>query len=77
VPGKEEAPKSEMIALDENQDEEEEKQQIEEEVEEKPQCRFCWGDENTLENPLLSSCKCSGGVRFIHFLCLRQWLKTK
>ena len=43
----------------------------------KPFCRFCWTNDRSLENPLISACKCSGGVRFIHFECLRQWLKTK
>ena len=33
--------------------------------------------ENTVIDPLLSTCKCSGGVRFIHFKCLKQWLETK
>ena len=44
---------------------------------ERPFCRFCWVQEHTEENPLLATCKCSGGVRFIHFNCLKHWLKTK
>lgn len=27
-----------------------------------PFCRFCWVNETTEENPLISSCKCRGGV---------------
>ena len=27
-----------------------------------PFCRFCWGNDTTVKNPLLSSCKCKGGV---------------
>jgi hypothetical protein len=40
-------------------------------------CRFCWDGTNTIENPLLSVCKCSGGVGFVHYICLKYWLKTK
>ena len=40
-------------------------------------CRFCWDGMNTIENPLLSVCKCSGGVGFVHYTCLKYWLKTK
>jgi E3 ubiquitin-protein ligase DOA10 len=28
-------------------------------------------------NPLLNSCRCDGSVRYIHFDCLKQWLRTK
>lgn len=43
-----------------------------------PQCRFCWssGTEGDA-NPLISSCKCSGGIRYIHLNCLMQWLNAK
>lgn len=27
-----------------------------------PFCRFCWVNDTSEENPLLSSCKCRGGV---------------
>jgi hypothetical protein len=39
------------------------------------QCKICWSDEQSSENPLLSSCKCDGSVRYIHFNCLKYWLK--
>ena len=38
---------------------------------------MCWSNEQTPENPLLNSCKCDGSVRFIHFECLKHWLKQK
>lgn len=44
---------------------------------ESPLCRFCWGSEISLANPLLSSCKCNGGIRYIHYVCLKEWLNTK
>lgn len=40
-------------------------------------CRFCWANEHDNVNPLISSCNCSGGVRFVHFDCLKTWIKTK
>ena len=43
---------------------------------EEVQCKICWGNENSSENPLLSTCKCTGSVRFIHFYCLKTWLNT-
>jgi len=41
------------------------------------QCKICWSDDQSSENPLLSSCKCDGSVRYIHFNCLKYWLKQK
>lgn len=42
-----------------------------------PFCRFCWVNETTEDNPLLSSCKCRGGVQYVHYQCLKEWVKTK
>lgn len=42
-----------------------------------PQCRICWMDEYCEDNPLLQVCQCRGGVEFIHYDCLKNWLKTK
>jgi E3 ubiquitin-protein ligase DOA10 len=33
-------------------------------------CRFCWCDGTTKENPLVTPCKCIGSVKFIHIECL-------
>ena len=41
------------------------------------QCKVCWTNEQTPSNPLLNSCKCDGSVRFIHYECLKYWLKQK
>ena len=41
------------------------------------QCKVCWSTEQTRHNPLLNSCKCDGSVRFIHYECLKFWLKQK
>ena len=45
--------------------------------EEMPRCRFCWSSGANRENPLFSSCKCSGSVGYIHFECLKSWLDVK
>jgi E3 ubiquitin-protein ligase DOA10 len=42
-----------------------------------PFCKICWVNDTSFENPLLSSCSCKGGVQFIHYQCLKQWLGTK
>lgn len=47
---------------------EEEKDQI---------CRFCWMEAETEDNPKIKACKCEGSVKYIHFLCLKQWLESK
>ena len=40
-------------------------------------CRFCWDYSNSIDDPLLSVCKCSGGVGYVHYICLKRWLQTK
>ena len=29
------------------------------------------------KNPLIKPCKCSGSMKYIHYLCLLHWLKNK
>lgn len=40
-------------------------------------CRICLGDTQTEENPMISPCKCSGTMKFIHIDCLQEWLKSR
>ena len=40
-------------------------------------CRICYGDENTIENPLLSPCICKGSMQYIHYICLKNWIYSK
>ena len=40
-------------------------------------CRVCYGDENTVENPLISPCICKGSMQYIHYICLKSWLTSK
>ena len=40
-------------------------------------CRICLSNESEANNPLISPCKCSGSMKFIHLMCLRQWLNSR
>lgn len=40
-------------------------------------CRICCSEENSDNNPLVSLCKCSGSIKFIHVTCIKLWLKSK
>ena len=44
----------------------------------KYRCRICFCEGNFEGlNPLISPCKCSGSVKYIHLNCLRKWLTCK
>ena len=47
------------------------------ENDEKKTCRFCLGDSICSDNPMLNPCKCSGSMKFVHFVCLRTWILNK
>ena len=40
-------------------------------------CRICYCDETEVESPLIQPCSCSGTMKYIHFICLQKWLKSK
>ena len=40
-------------------------------------CRICLGEENEDENELISPCKCSGTMKYIHLKCLQEWINGK
>ena len=42
-------------------------------------CRICLGneEESSNDNPLISGCKCSGTMKYIHLECLKSWLMSK
>ena len=41
-------------------------------------CRICYQEEDeSLTNPLIKPCKCSGSMKYIHLKCLLFWLKSK
>ena len=39
-------------------------------------CRICYGNEDNIINPLIKPCSCSGTMKFIHYECLKHWIKT-
>ena len=40
-------------------------------------CRICYLDDDTISNPLIQPCLCSGSLRYIHLECLKQWIGTR
>lgn len=54
---------NEITKMDINENNEfEEEEEVSSLNKEIPFCRFCWVNESTVKNPLLSTCKCRGGV---------------
>ena len=41
------------------------------------QCRVCFHDDNTLDNPLITPCLCKGSIEHIHLNCLRHEILSK
>lgn len=37
-------------------------------------CRICYSGKSDATNPLISACKCTGSMKFIHFKCLKAWI---
>jgi hypothetical protein len=40
-------------------------------------CRVCYSELSTVDNPLVSICKCDGSLKYIHLHCLQTWISTK
>ena len=40
-------------------------------------CRICFSNVNKKENPLVSACKCTGSMKFMHVGCIKSWLNSK
>lgn len=40
-------------------------------------CRVCYKNSNDEDNPLVSACKCTGSMKFIHFNCIKMWMNLK
>lgn len=41
------------------------------------ECRICGAPESTAANPLVSPCKCSGSIKYVHVECMRAWHESK
>jgi hypothetical protein len=44
---------------------------------EESQCRVCYSEAYSMEDPLVSICKCLGSLRFLHISCLKTWIATR
>ena len=42
----------------------------------KPTCRICYLLNSDIENPLISPCKCSGSMKYIHYKCLKHCIEV-
>lgn len=40
-------------------------------------CRICFCEAESKANPLLSLCKCTGTMKFLHYSCLKSWIDLK
>ena len=40
-------------------------------------CKYCLSGGNDEENPLVEMCRCTGGIKYSHYLCLKMWMQTK
>lgn len=40
-------------------------------------CRICFRGDSDQNDPLISPCKCSGSMKYIHYKCLKQCIETK
>eukprot|EP00826_Nyctotherus_ovalis_P036448 TRINITY_DN3230_c0_g5_i1.p1 TRINITY_DN3230_c0_g5~~TRINITY_DN3230_c0_g5_i1.p1 ORF type:complete len:400 (-),score=88.67 TRINITY_DN3230_c0_g5_i1:781-1980(-) len=40
-------------------------------------CRICFCEEDSKGDPLLSLCKCTGTMKFLHYNCLKSWIDLK
>lgn len=41
------------------------------------ECRICFSNEFTEDNPLINLCRCDGSIKYLHVQCLKDWLKSK
>lgn len=41
-----------------------------------PTCRICYMTNSDIDNPLISPCKCTGSMKYIHFLCLKKCIEV-
>jgi len=51
---------------------------ISEEANKEIVCRICLSEDiSDKEDPMISPCKCSGTMKYIHLQCLTEWLESK
>ncbi|KAK7877267.1 hypothetical protein WMY93_032021 [Mugilogobius chulae] len=69
---------------DEDEEEEEEEEEKEERLlmedsdeEEGDLCRICQMGEESVSNPLIQPCRCTGSLQYVHQECIKRWLLSK
>lgn len=40
-------------------------------------CKICLMGSSDDQNPLVDLCKCTGGIKYTHYTCLKLWMQTK
>ena len=43
----------------------------------KKTCRVCYCDDIEVNSPLITPCKCIGGLKYIHLKCLQNWIHAQ
>ncbi len=43
----------------------------------KKTCRVCYCDDIEVNSPLITPCKCTGGLKYIHLKCLQNWIHAQ
>ena len=41
------------------------------------QCRICFRSESDISDPLITPCRCSGSMKFIHCKCLKECISVR
>ncbi|KAJ8658630.1 hypothetical protein O0I10_005670 [Lichtheimia ornata] len=44
---------------------------------EDPKCRICFGESEEGGAAFIVPCKCNGSIRYVHDLCLKDWMSSK
>ena len=39
-------------------------------------CRYCFEEETEESNKLFAPCECTGSVKYVHEVCLKEWIKN-
>ncbi|KAG8001299.1 E3 ubiquitin-protein ligase MARCH7 [Nibea albiflora] len=40
-------------------------------------CRICQMGEESMSNPLIQPCRCTGSLQYVHQECIKRWLRSK
>jgi hypothetical protein len=40
-------------------------------------CKYCLSGGSDDDNPLVELCRCTGGIKYSHYFCLKMWMNTK